>query len=127
MYYIWSYDNHRKATAASAKADNAKLQASQVATEVASLQKELDRVSIACQGMWELLREHTGFTEEMLMERIHEIDLRDGVADGKMGAATYPCPNCGQKTNSKRSFCLMCGEALASPHVVQSGPGKARH
>ncbi|MEM6886363.1 MAG: hypothetical protein AAF571_15185 [Verrucomicrobiota bacterium] len=79
----------------------------------------MERLTLACQSMWELLRDRTDFTEADLEEKMLEIDLRDGQADGKIGMQLIQCPSCNSKTNSRRTHCLMCGAPLDKQHVFE--------
>ncbi len=119
MSIFWEIHQHRRINGASAQASQAKNKADRVESELRSLRRQLDRVTLACQGMWELIRENSEITEQMLADRIHEVDLRDGVADGKLGHQVIDCPHCGRKTSTKRGFCVMCGEAVAGDHIVE--------
>ena len=69
--------------------------------------------------MWELLSEHLGFTDEHLKAKILEIDARDGVVDGKIGAEIVDCPHCGQKVSTMKPNCVYCGNILPSKHVMK--------
>lgn len=73
------------------------------------LHRRIDRLSLACQAMWELLRDKTGVTEAELTDKILEVDLRDGSTDGRMTSAAVDCPHCHAKTSPRRPTCLMCG------------------
>lgn len=96
----------QEARAAESKADA-------VVTEFARLQRRLDRLALASQAMWELLRERCALTEDELAAKILEVDLRDGTTDGRMQTQITDCPQCSARSNSKRSTCIMCGAALA--------------
>jgi len=70
--------------------------------------------------MWELLRDREGVQEEEeLVTKILEVNLRDGTTDGRMGTEIADCPKCGEKTNSKRATCVMCGVPLPVEHAVE--------
>ena len=45
---------------------------------VRSLEASVDHLALACQAMWELLRGQVGVTEEQLLAKMKEVDLRDG-------------------------------------------------
>jgi len=94
------------------KAESAQDKAQRLEVEVNDLRRRCDAVAIGCQAMWELLRERSDMTDETILERIREIDLRDGKADGKMGETMKQCPACGRSTNASRQTCLYCGAAL---------------
>lgn len=113
------YQQHR-INAVSTGLDHAKQKNKRIETEMHGMRRQLDRVTMACQGMWELIRENSDITEEMLAQRIHEIDLRDGVADGKMSPQVVSCAACGRKTSARRGFCIMCGEPVSGDHIVAS-------
>ncbi len=79
---------------------------------VRNLERRVELLMVVCQAQWELLRDRTGLTEEELAAKITEVDARDGTADGRIGAAIADCPACGRKGNTRREFCLYCGERL---------------
>lgn len=84
-----------------------------LADEMHSLQQKVEKLSLSCQAMWELIRDNTELTEEELFVKMTEIDLRDGKLDGRLGQQVLVCSNCGRKVSSKRSTCFYCGYALA--------------
>lgn len=96
------YDAKDTARRASTKANS-------LHDEVDRLQKKLDKVCLINQALWELIREHTGLQDDQLLERMTEIDARDGQIDGKMGSAGTACPSCGRMMSKKQSKCLYCG------------------
>ena len=62
------------------------------------------------EAMWTILKEQLGYEDEELMRRIEEIDMRDGVVDGKVkNTPNPPCPECGRTLIGKRPKCLYCG------------------
>lgn len=67
--------------------------------------------------MWEINRECFGLDDEILLNKMEEIDLRDGAKDSKMSAQVTSCPSCGRRTNTRRSSCLYCGSALQKEHA----------
>jgi uncharacterized protein with PIN domain len=77
--------------------------------DVQQLRERLDRLILICKASFELLQETTGVSERQLVERIVEIDLRDGNVDGKMTPQQKRCPSCGAGICAKFSRCLFCG------------------
>lgn len=116
---IWEIHQQTKIHQASRLARNAENKAERVDTEVDEIRRHLDRLSLACQSMWELVRERTDLTEEDLERRILEVDGRDGRVDGKISRQIADCPHCGHKTNTRRELCLMCGGKLDRPHQFE--------
>lgn len=80
--------------------------------KAAEVEDRLDRLQLVCMAMWSLLKERTNLTEEDLLERVRQIDLEDGVEDGKCGGAVGVtiCPNCGRKMSARHRRCLYCGQ-----------------
>ena len=76
------------------------------------LSSRCDRLALGCQAMWELLREKHELTDEEIEIKIHEVDLRDGLADGKMSSSLVKCSSCGRNSNSTRPNCIYCGEKI---------------
>ena len=87
--------------------------------EVRQLRSQVDRLTLACQSLWELLRDAGQFSEDELKSKIAEVDLRDGAPDGKLGSTVLTCPACGRNTNSRRQTCLWCGGPIEREHIFE--------
>lgn len=74
----------------------------------------LDRALLTMEALWSLLRDRLGATEEELTERIVELDLSDGVLDGKVRRAAMECPACERRIPRRFPRCLYCGVEV--PH-----------
>ena len=85
------------------------------------LDTSLERLALTCRAMWELLSEQLSLSEEALIDRVREIDLRDGRADGRMTSVPRPCSNCARINGSARPRCLYCGATLDGPQAFQPG------
>lgn len=73
----------------------------------------IDELQLACAAMWELLREKNGVSDNELIEKIKEIDMRDGNPDGKMISPTEKCPECGHNLLIRaRDVCSWCGALM---------------
>ena len=118
---FWELHQHRRIYDAQTEAAGARSRATQVSHEIDDLRMKVDRLSLACQAMWELLRDDGAFEEERLLGKIQEVDLRDGRADGKIGASPIACPDCGRMANSRRRACMYCGASLrdGQKHVFE--------
>jgi len=109
----YTQNRYDEAQSAAERAEN---KSDHIGAELKALQRQVDRMALACQALWEIIREHSDFKEEDLEKKMLEIDLRDGKTDGKIGALVLNCPACGSKTNSKRPTCIICGAPVISPH-----------
>lgn len=116
MDFIWDIHQDGRIADTQRQAQEAGNKADAVVSEFARMQRRIDRLSLGCQAMWELLRDRLGVTEEELTTKMLEVDLRDGSTDGKMSTQITDCPKCGAKTNSKRATCVMCGAPLEVKH-----------
>lgn len=115
---LWDLLQQRQIGEAKQTASEAAGSARKVENQTAELSRTVESLTLSCQAMWELLRERSGLTDEMLMQRMQEIDLRDGKADGKMGLNTVNCPACSRPNHSRHERCLYCGTTLPpSQHV----------
>lgn len=73
------------------------------------LEDRLDRLTLVCQALWELLKERGELTEEDLATKIGEIDLRDDRADGKISKQIKHCPKCDRIMSPRHQKCMYCG------------------
>ena len=76
-------------------------------SQLEALELKIDSLYIMTLAALELLNEQ-GITKTQIMNKIEEIDLRDGKADGKLSQPTV-CPDCGHKISKRRSNCFYCG------------------
>lgn len=76
------------------------------------LEARMEALALACQSMWELLRDRSKLTEEDLLEKMQEVDLRDGQADGRMSKEAAVCSYCDRKSPAKRKSCIYCGKPI---------------
>lgn len=81
---------------------------------------QINKMVLINQAFWELVRDNTGLTEEDLINKIQEIDLRDGTEDGKITPTTNTCSECDRINSSKRFKCIYCGTDLFKRNVFES-------
>lgn len=80
--------------------------------KLADLTRQIERLSLVCQSMWELLRDQTKLSDDDLASKIIDVDLRDGKWNGKQGPEVVDCPSCGNPANARRGTCLFCAGPL---------------
>lgn len=86
--------------------------ADRAANQARRVEDQLDRAMLTMQAMWTLLSEKLGATEEELRERVVELDLSDGILDGKVRRPPYECPACERPTPRRFARCLYCGDDI---------------
>jgi len=65
------------------------------------------------EALWSMLKEQHGYTDEDLIERVRQIDLRDGKLDGKVASTGIKtCASCKRPVSGRHAVCLYCGGAL---------------
>ncbi|MDC0258930.1 hypothetical protein OAK43_01720 [Verrucomicrobiales bacterium] len=113
-YYTWGTQSpvHQKI-------DPLKNKSNEQDSEIRALRGQVDRLTLACQSMWELIRDTGNFSEDELKSKIAEVDLRDGALDGKLGSAVIECKSCKRNTNSRRECCVWCGAEVERAHVFE--------
>lgn len=73
------------------------------------LEEKIDSLALTCQALFEILEEQVGLTKAQLDSKMEEIDLRDGVKDGRITPTNQVCSDCGRRTSRTRRACLYCG------------------
>ena len=87
--------------------------ASAAKSQADSLQLEVDKLSLVTEALWLILKEKHGCTDEELVTKIDEIDMRDGRRDGKVAKrAPRTCPKCGRTLTRGTPKCLYCGQEI---------------
>jgi hypothetical protein len=114
---LWDIIQHYQIEEARGEARNAVERASRQEARVATINDQIERLLLASQAMWELLRDQLGMTDDQLRAKMREIDGRDGTIDDKMGADVVDCPHCGRKTNTRNGLCNYCQKPVQGAHV----------
>jgi hypothetical protein len=91
--------------------------AGSTAGEFHDVNERVDRLILVVDAMWSLLKD-SGWTDEQLKERLSQIDLADGVEDGRRTPKPTRCEKCGSMVEVGRSSCAFCGVAVSG----QMGP-----
>jgi hypothetical protein len=81
------------------------------------LQADLDTMLLKMQAMWEVISAKLDIGDEELLSKIKEIDLRDGIENGKARPEPLICDSCSKPNNNKRRNCLFCGKELTNKRV----------
>ena len=108
---LWGLHQSRQASTAQSEAARATSRAASADRNVESLIDRLDKLTLVNMAVWSLVREQLELTEEQLAERVREIDLADGVEDGKVTPQVAKCPKCGRVMSPRHKKCLYCGAA----------------
>lgn len=106
---LWDSHQQRRINEAEERLKSASLTASDLQKQLSALRERLDHCNLAMLAQWELVSEKLGLTVDQLRTRIAEIDLRDGVADGRIAGDASVCSDCGREIRADRQFCLYCG------------------
>jgi hypothetical protein len=114
MDMIWNMIQQSQISHAHSDSIDAKFDAKQARVKAQRIQMELnarlDRLALVCQAIWELLQEASHVTEEELIRKVEELDLRDGKRDGKFVRKVQKCTGCSRVMNTRHPKCLYCGE-----------------
>jgi hypothetical protein len=101
-----TFQNDADATEARADAREAK-------TETELMRADIERLLMITEALWNFLKKEHGYSDEDLVDAITEIDMRDGVLDGKSGkSAPQTCPNCGRVNARGRPNSIYCGKPV---------------
>lgn len=108
--FVWDIYQQGKIGEAQATSEHALNKAKMVSADVVSVERRMDRLTLLCCAMWELLRQNTDLTDADLARKMREIDLRDGLADGKIGPAAVTCAHCSRTISTQDATCIYCGK-----------------
>jgi hypothetical protein len=77
--------------------------------EVLALRGAVNKLMLINRALWEIIAEEKGLEDKYLMDKVNEIDLRDGTLDGKLVTAIMLCPSCERTLFKGHDKCLYCG------------------
>ena len=116
---IWEMYQQRKISEANVEAARATGKVQSVQDQIKMLDRKVEKMALINQAMWEILRERINGSDELILEKMHEIDLRDGVQDGKMTRSATKCKSCGRAVNKTTRKCIYCEKEIANEEVFR--------
>lgn len=74
--------------------------------DLEDLEEKVDRLSLVCEAMWELMCD-AGYTTEHLQAKVEQLDAADGIIDQKRQRVPMDCA-CGAKVPITAKTCTFC-------------------
>ncbi|MGK7932936.1 MAG: hypothetical protein AB4041_16110 [Microcystaceae cyanobacterium] len=112
MSSIRDYRQDIAISAAASDARKATSQAEDMASLINHLENKIDLLSLRCQAMWEVLRDNTQLSDEVIKEKITAFYEKHGVVRGKIAKKAEKCPNCNRPMDKRTKKCLYCGHSV---------------
>lgn len=107
---LWDLHQQRRINEVEDGANDAARKATDFQERVRFLEDRIDRTLLTNMAMWSLLRDAMGLTDQDLIARVQQIDLEDGVADGKVTrSGPKTCSRCQRAFSPRHRRCLYCG------------------
>jgi hypothetical protein len=117
--FIWDLFQQQQIHDAGEQARDAHHRAASTQGDLTDLTHRVERLSLVCQAMWELLSQHTHISNNDLIRKVVEVDTRDGKSDGKMAPRVIQCPKCKNNVNTRHPRCVVCGSVIATKHPFE--------
>lgn len=80
-----------------------------------SLSMRINQLVLVNHAIAEIICQRFGITNKDIVDKILEIDLRDGTRDGRYVAPPKDCPKCDAKIARDFNRCLFCGYVDEDP------------
>ena len=91
------------------QAEQSAMTAQEARTRVLDLEAKVNKLTLVNHALFELIALRTGITESELIEKVNEIDLRDGKLGGKPSQeAPVVCEQCGRSYSRRHNHCFYC-------------------
>ena len=89
--------------------------------DLEQMEQKIGLLSLICRSMWTFIQENHDISEKDLIDRIKEVDLMDGTADGQVHyRKVHLCRNCKRVINKKSNSCYYCGEEGSAETIFES-------
>jgi len=107
---FWELNQNRRIGEVQTDPRNTESKTRDLSREVESLRQSIEKLALVNAAMWSLLQEKSGLKDEQLLNRMQEIDLADGVADGRISQAkAMQCVKCQRPMSRTHERCMYCG------------------
>ena len=100
------------ANASGSSSARAESKAASVARKMKVLEASVAKTLMINEVLWEFIRDNHGLTEKDLHKKLYEVDMRDGVIDGKNQRKASECPDCGHMVSARHPACIYCGKVM---------------
>ena len=108
MDFLWGYYQQGLATATSTS-ERALTHVENIEDRMFRMERSIDQLKLVNVAITEMLVHRLGVAESEIINKIKEVDLRDGIQDGKFSSGVPLCPRCHRRYNSKLHKCQYCG------------------
>lgn len=110
---LWDYVQHLQIRELRTDVDGATSGIQQVTESLQhdhrNLAERIDRLTLVCRAMHELLVESGAYSNKQIRDKVIEMDMSDGVKDGRSLPPPKKCPKCDAMICRKFNRCLFCG------------------
>jgi hypothetical protein len=106
---FWELGQQRTTQDVGSIIEQAREKVEDVNGEVRALRGAVNKLLLINRALWEIIAEEKGLDDKYLMDKVNEIDLRDGTHDGKLVTAIMLCPSCERTLFKGHDKCLYCG------------------
>src|SRR5437763_1321357 len=111
---FWGFGYPRIDMSTDAFAEHTALTAEEARARVLDLEARVGKLTLVNHALFELVAQRTGITEAELIDKVNEIDQRDGRMDGGSTlAAPDQCEKCGRSYSRRHNHCFYCGHVNA--------------
>ncbi len=106
---------------ASGKTTDLSQRTTNLTAKVKQLESSVEKLTLIDRALWEIIQENFHVSETVLKDKVNEIDLRDGILDGKLQKREVrQCSSCGRTLQKKHQTCLYCGAEDTQADIFDS-------
>ncbi len=106
---FWELQQQRRIRDTKDSAARAKRRTINVNSEVKELHRSVNKLILINQALWEIIAKTHDLDTKVLIDKVNEIDLRDGTLDRKLKRKVRKCESCGRTLHRGHDKCLYCG------------------
>ncbi len=112
MFALGAYRAAATAVDAAQTGARAASKVNQLKGNIRMLEANLAKAMMINEAVWEIVRDKFNITDEELQKKVEQIDMRDGILDGKNQRKATECPNCGHTVSARHPACIYCGQII---------------
>jgi hypothetical protein len=122
LFDLFDIYQHKKISEIEALQADASKRFTQASDRLKDLEQRYERMKLVTTALWQLLKAHTGLTDEDLKRHIEKVDLADGKLDGKIArkGAAIDCPQCSRRILKSAVVCPWCTRRLKSGDAFEA-------
>jgi hypothetical protein len=120
LNFLWNAAQQQQIYDAKRKISSKEEDSRRALAQAANLAVQLEKLTLVVHALWEIVKKDASRTDEDIISIMTELDLQDGILDGKIRKPAQKCLKCGRSYQKGRRNCIYCENPNPDPSPFET-------